>query len=146
MKKSLTKWQCIHAGGLLLIGFTVTTVGGIFFGSFNNQGRFLMKDYKSLSHTKWDYHVVFIPKRRKKVIYGDILQHLGEIFHAGHKGVGILEGHLMRDHMCLSVPPKYSVVVGYLKGKSAISIARMLERNFTGENGQRLLCFYCWFR
>ena len=104
-----------------------------------------MKDYKSLSHTRWDckYHIVFIPKKRKKVIYGDLRKYLGEIFHelAKQKGVEILEGHLMRDHVhiCLSIPPKYAVsnVVGYLKGKSAISIARKFrgkQRNFTGEN------------
>ncbi len=80
-----------------------------------------MKEYKSLSHTKWDckYHVVFIPKRRKKSIYGPIRQYLGQIFHdlAGYKeGVEIEEGHLQADHvhMCLSLPPKYAVstVVG----------------------------------
>ena len=104
-----------------------------------------MKDYKSLSHTRWDckYHIVFIPKKRKKVIYGSLRTYLGEILHelAKHKGIEILEGHLMRDHvhMCLSVPPKYAVsnVVGYLKGKSAIAIARRFrgkQRNFTGEH------------
>lgn len=104
-----------------------------------------MKDYKSLSHTCWDckYHIVFIPKKRKKVIYGDLRKYLGVIFHelARQKGVEILEGHLMRDHVhiCLSIPPKFSVsnVVGYLKGKSAIAIARQFrgkQRNFTGEN------------
>ena len=104
-----------------------------------------MKEYKSLSYTRWDckYHVVFIPKRRKKLLYDPIRKYLGEIFHelAKHKEVEILEGHLMPDHvhMCLSIPPKYAVssIVGYLKGKSAIQIARQFrgrERNFTGEN------------
>ena len=104
-----------------------------------------MRDYKSLSHTRWDckYHVVFIPKKRKKLIYGAIRMHLGETFHelARRKGVAIEEGHLMKDHvhMCVSIPPKYSVsnVVGYLKGKSAISIAKNFrgkQRNFNGEN------------
>ena len=104
-----------------------------------------MKDYKSLSHTRWDckYHVVFIPKKRKKVIYGSLRKYLGEILHelAKQKGIEILEGHLMKDHvhMCLSVPPKYAVstVVGYLKGKSAIAIARKFrgrQRNFNGEH------------
>lgn len=104
-----------------------------------------MQDYHSLSHTKWDckYHVVFIPKRRKKAIFGAIRQHLGEILHelAKQKECKILEGHLMSDHvhMCISIPPKYSVanVVGYIKGKSAISIARRFNgrtRNFSGEN------------
>ena len=104
-----------------------------------------MKDYKSLSHTRWDckYHVVFIPKKRKKIIYGDLRKYLGEIFHelAKQKGIEILEGHLMKNHVhiCLSIPPKFSVsnVVGFLKGKSAIAIARRFrgkQRNFTGEN------------
>ncbi len=104
-----------------------------------------MQDYQSLSHTKWDckYHVVFIPKKRKKLIFGAIRKHLGEVLYelAGQKGCKILEGHLMSDHihMCISIPPKYSVanVVGYLKGKSAISIARRFNgrsRNFGGEN------------
>lgn len=103
-----------------------------------------MKDYQSLSHTRWDckYHVVFIPKQRKRKIFGVVRRHLGEIFHelAGHKESTIVEGHLMPDHvhMCLSIPPKYAVsnVVGYLKGKSAIAIARRFggrQRNFTGE-------------
>ncbi len=104
-----------------------------------------MKDYKSLSHTRWDckYHIVFIPKKRKKVIYGSLRKHLGEILNelAKQKGIEILEGHLMKDHvhMCLSVPPKFAVsnVVGYLKGKSAIAIARKFrgrQRNFNGEH------------
>ena len=103
-----------------------------------------MKEYQSLSHTRWDckYHVVFIPKRRKKAIYGALRKHLGEIFRelAQQRQCKVVEGHLMIDHvhMCLSVPPKYSVsnVVGFIKGKSAISIARHFggrQRNFTGE-------------
>ena len=104
-----------------------------------------MKDYQSLNHTRWDckYHVVFIPKRRKKQIYGAIRKHLGEVFHelARQKESTIVEGHLHLDHihMCVSIPPKFAVssVVGYIKGKSAISIARTLmgrQRNFRGEN------------
>ncbi len=104
-----------------------------------------MRDLKRLSHTKWDckYHIVFIPKCRKKVIFGALRHSLGEIFHelARHKDCEILEGHLMSDHvhMCLTIPPKYAVsnVVGYIKGKSAILIARQFsgrQRNFTGEN------------
>ena len=104
-----------------------------------------MRDYKSLAHTRWDckYHVVFIPKNRRKVIYGNLRRYLGEIFHelARRKGVKIVEGHLMPDHihMCISIPPKYAVsnVVGYLKGKSAIAIARKFkgrQRNFNGES------------
>ena len=95
-----------------------------------------MKDYRSLSHTKWDckYHVVFIPKYRRKRIFGKLRGHLGEILHelAKQKQSRIVEGHLRPDHvhMCISIPPKFSVssVVGFIKGKSAISIAR----NFLG--------------
>ena len=103
-----------------------------------------MKEYQSLSHTRWDckYHVVFIPKKRKKWIFGVLRQHLGEIFRklAKQKESQIVEGHLMGDHvhMCISIPPKLAVshVVGYIKGKSAIAIARHFggrSRNFTGE-------------
>ena len=103
-----------------------------------------MKEYQSLSHTRWDckYHVVFIPKRRKKTVFGVLRKHLGRIFQelARHKESEVVEGHLMPDHvhMCLSIPPKYAVsnVVGYMKGKSAITIARNFggrSRNFTGE-------------
>jgi putative transposase len=85
---------------------------------------------------------VYIPKRCKKRIFGQLRGHLGEVFHelAEQRGCSIVEGHLMPDHvhMCISIPPKYSVasVVGYLKGKSAITIARRYggrKRNFTGE-------------
>lgn len=104
-----------------------------------------MKEYQSLAHTKWDckYHIVFIPKKRKKVIFGAIRRHLGAVLHelADQKECKILEGHLMSDHvhMCISIPPKYSVsnVVGHIKGKSAISIARRFmgrNRNFGGES------------
>ena len=103
-----------------------------------------MKEYQSLSHTRWDckYHVVFIPKRRKKKVFGALRRHLGQIFKelALHKESKVVEGHLMSDHvhMCISIPPKYAVsnVVGYMKGKSAITIARKFggrQRNFTGE-------------
>ena len=103
-----------------------------------------MKEYQSLSHTRWDckYHVVFIPKKRKKMIFGKLRKHIRAVLHdlANQKESVIVEGHLMLDHihMCISIPPKYSVshVVGFIKGKSAIAIARQLGRrkNFTGEN------------
>ena len=104
-----------------------------------------MKEYQSLAHTRWDckYHVVFIPKKRKKTIFGAVRKHLGMMLHdlAQQKECKIVEGHLMADHvhMCISIPPKHSVsyVVGYIKGKSAIGIARRFagkSRNFTGEN------------
>ena len=103
-----------------------------------------MKEYQSLSHTRWDckYHVVFIPKRRKKAIFGVLRKELGGVFRAlaQQRESAVVEGHLMVDHVhiCLSIPPKYSVssVVGYIKGKSAITIARHFggrQRNFTGE-------------
>ena len=83
---------------------------------------------KKLNHTSWNckYHIVFIPKRRKKVLFGQLRSHLGDMFHelARQKECQIVEGHLMPDHvhMCISIPPKYAVsqVVGYMKGKSAI--------------------------
>ena len=102
-----------------------------------------MSDYDSLNHTKWEckYHVVFIPKCRRKVLYGEVRQHLGEVFHelARQRESQILEGHLCPDHvhMMIRIPPKYSVshVVGYIKGKSAIRVARDFmgrQRNFKG--------------
>ena len=102
-----------------------------------------MKDYESLNHTKWDckYHVVFIPKYRKKALFGALRKELGPIFHelVRQKGCKIEEGHIMIDHvhMLLSIPPKLSVsnVVGYLKGKSAIYIAR----NFRGRKKNLLM-------
>ena len=104
-----------------------------------------MNEYQSLSHTKYEckYHVVFIPKGRRRVLYGQLRQYLGEMFRelARHKESRIEEGHLQADHvhMLISIPPKYAVaqVVGYLKGKSAIHIARTYggrQQNFVGEN------------
>ena len=104
-----------------------------------------MNNVESLSHTKWEckYHIVFIPKYRKKALYGALRQQLGDLLRqlAVQRESRIEEGHLMRDHvhMLVSIPPKYSVsqVVGYLKGKSAIHIARTFmgrPRNFTGES------------
>ena len=100
--------------------------------------------YQSLSHSKWDckYHVVFVPKRRRQVLYGDLRRALGPIFHelARQKECQIIEGHLLPDHvhMVLAIPPKYAVssVIGFLKGKSAVAIARLQgkERNFSGEH------------
>ena len=104
-----------------------------------------MSDYKSLSHTRWEckYHVVFIPKYRKKAIYGELRKRLGDVFRtlAHQKESEIEEGHLMKDHvhMMISIPPKYSVaqVIGYMKGKSAIHIARVYaerRRSFVGQH------------
>jgi putative transposase len=104
-----------------------------------------MDEFQNLSHTMWDckYHIVWIPKYRKKVLYGELRRHLGGILRelAEQKESSILEGHLMKDHihMLVSIPPKYSVaqVVGFIKGKSAIQIARTFggrKRNFTGQH------------
>jgi putative transposase len=100
-------------------------------------------NFQSLSHSKWDckYHVVFVPKWRRKALFGQVRKELGAIFHelARQKECQIMEGHIMADHvhMCVAIPPKYSVasVIGFLKGKSAIAIARLQgkERNFAGE-------------
>ena len=104
-----------------------------------------MNEYESLSHTKWEckYHVVFIPKCRKKALFGSLKKDLGPIFRAlaMRKDARVEEGHIMSDHvhMLLSIPPKYSVsqVVGFMKGKSAIHIAQHAEgrkRNFFGQS------------
>jgi putative transposase len=104
-----------------------------------------MDEYESLSHTKWEckYHVVFIPKRRRKTLYLELRQHLGEVFRrlALQRESRVEEGHLTPDHvhMLLSIPPKYSVfqVVGYIKGKSAIHMARTYgerKKNFVGQH------------
>jgi putative transposase len=104
-----------------------------------------MNDFQSLSHTVWEckYHLVWVPKYRRKVLYGDIRNHLGGVLRelAIQRESNILEGHLMRDHlhMLISIPPKYSVaqVVGFMKGKSAIQIARTFggrKQNFTGQH------------
>ena len=104
-----------------------------------------MDKYESLSHTKWEckYHVVFIPKCRRKTLYGDLRRYLGDVFRdlARQKESRVEEGHLMPDHvhMLLAIPPKYAVsqVVGYIKGKSAIHLARVYgerKRNFVGQH------------
>ena len=100
---------------------------------------------ESLAHSKWacKYHIVFIPKYRRKALFGELRRHLGEVFKelARQKECTIEEGHLRPDHvhLLISIPPKHSVsqVVGYLKGKSAIHIARVFmgrKKNFVGQN------------
>jgi len=95
-------------------------------------------------HSKWDckYHIVFIPKYRKKQLFDRIRRYLSPVFHelSRQKDSKILEGHVMNDHVhiCISIPPKHSVarVNGYIKGKSAIAVARQFtgkKRNFNGE-------------
>ena len=104
-----------------------------------------MQTYDSLKHTTWDckYHVVFIPKCRRKVLYQGIRQELGTVFRrlAEQWECRVEEGHLLPDHVprLMSVPPKYSVsnVMGFIKGKSAIHIARVYagrRRNFVGQH------------
>ncbi len=104
-----------------------------------------MNDTDSLNHTRWEckYHVVWIPKYRKQKLFGELRAELGPVLRelARHKESEILEGRMLPDHvhMLISIPPKYAVsqVVGYLKGKSAIHIARTYlghERNFTGQH------------
>ena len=108
-----------------------------------------MSDYQSLSHTKWDckYHVVFIPKCRRKVLYGKLRRELGPVFHelAKQRESRIVEGHLLPDHvhMMIRIPPKYSVssVIGYIKGKSAIRMAR----DFMGRH-QSFKGYHFWAR
>lgn len=103
-----------------------------------------MNNDSSLSHSRWEckYHVVWIPKYRRKTLYGELRKYLGQIFKdlARSRECEIIEGHMMSDHvhMLISIPPKYSVaqVVGFIKGKSAIHIARNYlghRRNFTGQ-------------
>jgi putative transposase len=104
-----------------------------------------MDEYESLQHTKWEckYHVVFIPKYRRKALFEQLRKEIGPVFRSltQRRECRVEEGHVMPDHvhMLLSIPPKYSVaqVVGYLKGKSAIHIARTymnVRRNFVGQN------------
>ena len=104
-----------------------------------------MDQFEALNHTQWEckYHVIFIPKCRRRVLYGELRKHLGEVLRrlAQQRESRIEEGHLMPDHvhMMISIPPKYSVaqVVGYIKGKSAIHVARVYgerKRNFVGQH------------
>ena len=104
-----------------------------------------MKDFESLAHVRWEckYHVVFIPKYRRKALFAQLRRELGPVFRslAEQTECRVEEGHLMPDHvhMLLSVPPKYSVanVMGFIKGKSAIHMARVYagrRRNFVGQH------------
>ena len=101
-----------------------------------------MKDFESLAHMRWECknHVVFIPKYRRKEIYGRLRSAIGAILRdlCKQKGVELLDGHAMSDHvhLCLRIPPKYSLsyIVGFLKGKSAVRVHREVlhERRMTG--------------
>ena len=108
-----------------------------------------MREWQSQSHVRWycRYHIVFVPKYRKRAIFGQLRKNIGGIFRelCRQHGVELVEGHALGDHvhMCLSIPPKFSVAntVGFLKGKSAIRIHREYlgkQRNFTG--------FHFWAR
>ena len=105
-----------------------------------------MDKFESLSHTAWDctYHVIFIPKRRRRILYGELRKHFGEVFRklAAQKESQIVEGHLMPDHvhMMIAIPPKYAVsqVVGFTKGKSAIHLARVYA-----ERNRNFVWFFC---
>ena len=108
-----------------------------------------MPDSETLSHTKWDckYHVVFIPKYRRKALYHEWRRHLGEVCRAlaEQKACRIAEGHLMADHVhrLIAIPPKYSVaqVVGCIKGKAAIHLARTFMGRRKNDTGH-----HCWAR
>lgn len=104
-----------------------------------------MREWQSLAHVKWEckYHLVIVPKYRRKVLFGKVRQRIGQILRqlCRQRGVELIEGHAMPDHihLVLSVPPKYSLamVVGYLKGKSAIQLHRQLlgvKQGFTGKH------------
>jgi putative transposase len=104
-----------------------------------------MREWQSLAHVKWEckYHVVIVPKYRRKTLFGRVRKRVGKVFQqlCRQKDIGLVEGHVMLDHvhMVLSIPPKYSVamVVGYLKGKSAIQIHREalnVKQGFTGKH------------
>ena len=104
-----------------------------------------MDTLESLSHSVWEckYHVVFIPKCRRKTLYGSLRPHFGEVFPklAAQKESRIEEGHVRQDHvhMLIAIPPKYAVsqVIGFIKGKSAIHLARVYgeqRRNFVAQH------------
>jgi putative transposase len=100
---------------------------------------------RTLAHTVWEckYHIVWVPKRRRKIVFGKLRKELGTIIRrlCKYKGIEIIEGSMCIDHihMCLAIPPKYAVsgIVGYLKGKSAMIMFEKysrLKRNFKGHS------------
>ena len=99
-----------------------------------------MRDYQSLAHVRWEckYHIVWVPKYRRKMLYGKVRRRFGEIISDLYrqKGVEVIEGHAMSDHvhLYLSFPPKFSIayVVGFLKGKSAIRLNREFRTKVKG--------------
>ena len=96
-----------------------------------------MHEWQSLSHVRWEckYHIVIIPKYRKRMLYGKLKKHVGEVIKevCRQRGIELVEGHLMPDHihMCVSIPPKHSVAfaIGFIKGKSAVRIHRQILGN-----------------
>jgi REP-associated tyrosine transposase len=118
----------------------------IFYWLDGTIGKYMTTIFESLSHSKWDckYHVVFVPKCRRKILYGKIRSFLKQVFHelAFQKNCKIISGNLVQDHvhMIISIPPKYAVsdVIGYLKGKSAIAVARQFGGKTKNFNGERL--------
>ena len=96
-----------------------------------------MHEWQSQSHVRWDckYHIVIVPKCRRKLLYGKLRQQIGKILRAlcEQKRIELIEGRAMPDHvhLCMAIPPKYSVAytIGFLKGKSAIRIHRQYEKN-----------------
>ena len=101
-----------------------------------------MHDWQSLSHVRWEckYHIVIIPKYRKRMLYGKVKKHVGEVIKevCRQRGIELVEGHLMPDHihLCVSIPPKHSVAfaIGFIKGKSAVRIHRQIlgKKKVTG--------------
>ncbi len=108
-----------------------------------------MQHWNKQSHVTWHclYHVVFIPKYRKKAIFGSLRKEIGGIFRelCQQFGIGLVEGHAMPDHihMCLSIPPRYAVsqAIGRLKGKSAI----LIHKRYLGR-GKNLSGYHFWAR
>ena len=101
-----------------------------------------MHEWQSLSHVRWEckYHIVIIPKYRKRMLYGKLKKHVGEVIRevCRQRGIGLIEGRLMPDHihMCVSIPPKHRVAfaIGFIKGKSAVRIHRQIlgKKKVTG--------------
>jgi putative transposase len=130
---------CSNANEYVFGGGRTPTAGSIVWNCRiikAHEREFRVDEFESLNHTKWDcqYHVVFILKCRSRVLYGELRKHLGEVFRqlALQKESRIKEGHLLSDdvHMLIAIPPKYAVsqVIGFIKGKSAIHLARVYGR------------------
>ncbi len=116
-----------------------------------------MAQLRSLAHTKWDgkYHIIWIPEYRKKHLFGELRRELGPVLQglARHRECEIIEGRTLVDHVhiLITIPPKYAVsqVVGYIKGKSAIHIARNYmgrKRNFRSQHFWARRYYVGWSR